>query len=151
LSVNGLKLPAPVLRAGVKYSNGKPERNSFFEKFSLYLLRFEKAVEHLLKTGANMFPSDEQILAQSLISAKKPKSWQGYCSEQPLQMKSIMVTYPGFQSLPKGLKQMLVESERFFFEEETTFIRREGKPPSPFLTNMHRLAVEPKVSQSWSN
>lgn len=32
-------------------------------------------------------------------------------------MKSIMVTYPDFQSLPKGLKQMLLASETFFFDE----------------------------------
>jgi len=32
-------------------------------------------------------------------------------------MKTIILTYPGFQSLPKGLKQMLVASEAFFFGE----------------------------------
>jgi hypothetical protein len=32
-------------------------------------------------------------------------------------MKSIVVTYPYFQSLPKGLKMLLVESEGFFFRE----------------------------------
>ena len=32
-------------------------------------------------------------------------------------MKSIMVTYPDFQSLPKGLKQMLLASETFFFDQ----------------------------------
>ena len=66
-------------------------------------------------------------------------------------MKPIMMTYPGFQSLPKGLKQMLVESESFFFEEETTFIRRDGKSPSSLLKNIHGLAVRSKVSQSWNN
>ena len=121
----------------MKYSNGNPERNSFFEKFSLFLTPFGKAVEK---------PSDKP-----LISIKADFIWQDYCSEHALQMKSIMVTYPGFQSLPKGLKQMLVESERFFFEEETTFIRRDGKPPSAFLKSIHRLAVGPKVSQSWNN
>lgn len=30
-------------------------------------------------------------------------------------MKSIVVTYPSFQALPKGLKMLLVESEGFFF------------------------------------
>ena len=32
-------------------------------------------------------------------------------------MKTIIAIYPGFQSLPKGLKQMLVASESFFFRE----------------------------------
>lgn len=32
-------------------------------------------------------------------------------------MRSIMVTYPEFQSLPKGIKRMLLESERHFFDE----------------------------------
>jgi hypothetical protein len=32
-------------------------------------------------------------------------------------MKSIMVTYPGFSVLPKGLKQMLLVSEDLFFDE----------------------------------
>jgi hypothetical protein len=30
-------------------------------------------------------------------------------------MKSIVVTYPDFQSLPKGIKRMLVASESLFF------------------------------------
>jgi len=30
--------------------------------------------------------------------------------------KSIMVTYPGFQRLPKGVKQMLLASESHFFD-----------------------------------
>jgi hypothetical protein len=32
-------------------------------------------------------------------------------------MRSIMLTYPGFQSLPRGLKQMLVTSESRFFSD----------------------------------
>ena len=35
-------------------------------------------------------------------------------------MKSIMVTYPGFPTLPKGLKQMLLVSEEHFFAEART-------------------------------
>lgn len=38
-------------------------------------------------------------------------------------MKSIVTTYPGFQALPKGLKQMLVASESLFFDE--------ARPESP--------------------
>jgi len=32
-------------------------------------------------------------------------------------IKSITVTYPDFQSLPKGIKKLLVASESFFFRE----------------------------------
>lgn len=32
-------------------------------------------------------------------------------------MKSIIMTYPDFRALPKGLKQMLLASESFFFDE----------------------------------
>jgi hypothetical protein len=32
-------------------------------------------------------------------------------------MNSIVWTYPGFQTLPKGVKQMLVASEAHFFNE----------------------------------
>ena len=30
-------------------------------------------------------------------------------------MKSFILTYPGFQTLPRGIKQMLVASENNFF------------------------------------
>jgi hypothetical protein len=32
-------------------------------------------------------------------------------------MKTIMFTYPGFPSLPRGIKQLLVTSETHFFGE----------------------------------
>jgi hypothetical protein len=32
-------------------------------------------------------------------------------------LNSISATYPGFQSLPKGVKQMLLVTESVFFEE----------------------------------
>jgi hypothetical protein len=32
-------------------------------------------------------------------------------------MRTIILTYPGYQSLPRGLKQMLVASENFYFDE----------------------------------
>ncbi len=32
-------------------------------------------------------------------------------------MRSIMMTYPGFQSLPRGIRKMLLVSETFFFVE----------------------------------
>jgi hypothetical protein len=42
-------------------------------------------------------------------------------------MKSILVTYPNFRLLPKGLKQLLLASESFFFEEATSPPRREAR------------------------
>jgi len=32
-------------------------------------------------------------------------------------MRSIILTYPGYQSLPQGLKQLLVASESDFFSD----------------------------------
>lgn len=67
-------------------------------------------------------------------------------------MKPIMMTYPGYQRLPKGVKQMLVESESFFFEEETTFIRRDGKRAFPLANgNMRPFVIGRGVSYSWNN
>lgn len=34
-----------------------------------------------------------------------------------VKMRTIILTYPRFQSLPRGIKQMLVTSESFFFGE----------------------------------
>jgi hypothetical protein len=65
-------------------------------------------------------------------------------------MKPIMVVYPGYQALPKGLKQLLVESESFFFEEETTFFRRDRKADSTGA-NADRFSVGQPLSKSWIN
>jgi hypothetical protein len=44
-------------------------------------------------------------------------------------MKSILLTYPGFQSLPKGVKKMLVTSETHFFKnaKHSSTARREAQ------------------------
>lgn len=68
-----------------------------------------------------------------------------------IDMKPIMMVYPGFQMLPKGLKQLLVESESFFFEEETTFFRRDRKSSAFSSANNDRLAVGQQLSNSWNN
>jgi hypothetical protein len=52
-------------------------------------------------------------------------------------LHSITATYPEFQALPKGVKQMLLVSESVFFEDargsqQTT---RRGQPP-------HQMPVE---------
>jgi len=45
-------------------------------------------------------------------------------------MKSIVVTYPDYQSLAKGIKKMLVVSETLFFGEAkgAPVIHRDAKP-----------------------
>ena len=41
-------------------------------------------------------------------------------------MKSIITTYPDFQSLPKGIRSMLVASESFFFGEGNSRMQKPG-------------------------
>jgi hypothetical protein len=65
-------------------------------------------------------------------------------------MKPIMMVYQGFQMLPKGLKQLLVESESFFFEEETTFFRRDRRPIGSPSVNAHLVGGR-RLSKSWKN
>jgi hypothetical protein len=48
-------------------------------------------------------------------------------------MKSIMVTYPDFQALPKGIKRLLVMSESLFFGE--------SKAPSDGRSGPARMGV----------
>jgi hypothetical protein len=52
-------------------------------------------------------------------------------------MKTIMFTYPGFQSLPRGIKQMLVTSETLFFAETGTNAAntRSARPGNAGLEN----------------
>jgi len=76
---------------------------------------------------------------------------KGAAMIRAIDMKPIMVIYPGFQTLPKGLKQLLVESESFFFEEETTFFRRNPKRVAALLTNNEFRAVRQPLSKSWKN
>jgi len=63
-------------------------------------------------------------------------------------MKPIMMVYPGYHALPKGLKQLLVESESFFFEEETTFFRRDRRSAVSQVANSDSLAGQ-ELSISW--
>jgi hypothetical protein len=36
-------------------------------------------------------------------------------------MNASVLSYPGFQALPKGTKQMLIASEEYFFEQGVPF------------------------------
>jgi|GEM_PF-5471182 len=52
-------------------------------------------------------------------------------------MKSIMATYPGFQTLPRGVKRLLLASENFFFNEAPAPVARPGVAS---LVNVHPWA-----------
>jgi len=69
-------------------------------------------------------------------------------------MKSIMVTYPDFQKLPKGLKQMLVASESFFFEETKTAPKQVGEDPqlaAVVSLRNERLRMGSLLHPAWKN
>ena len=63
-------------------------------------------------------------------------------------MKTILSTYPDFQSLPKGLKQLLVASESFYFGEARPAAAeigelKDGKVPQFFkAANFNRPLVK---------
>jgi hypothetical protein len=59
---------------------------------------------------------------------KEQRKWNG---ERSGPMNATILNYPGFQTLPKGVKQMLLVSESYFFEE--------GPPPS----QLYRYALAP--------
>ena len=65
-------------------------------------------------------------------------------------MKLIMTTYPGFQTLPKGVKQMLLVSESFFFDEmrqpaKSTVATSNANGSPPFSLD---LACEPGIVEA---
>jgi hypothetical protein len=67
-------------------------------------------------------------------------------------MKSIMVTYRDFQALPKGLKQMLLASESFFFDETNVHVadsRLEKQALAALIGG--RLGPQPPLHPSWRN
>ena len=71
-------------------------------------------------------------------------------------MKSIMMTYPNFQALPRGLRIMLLESESFFFGEANSQAWQEigkwmmaMKPGGPgWLPYRHPLQM---FDSAWKN
>lgn len=74
---------------------------------------------------------------------------RGVAMIRTIDMKPIMMVYPGFQMLPKGLKQLLVESESFFFEEETTFFRRDRTQGAALGVNKRDFSGGHRMSISW--
>jgi hypothetical protein len=43
-------------------------------------------------------------------------------------MRTIILTYPEFQSLPRGIKQMLLATESFYFGETEVHAARADRP-----------------------
>ena len=61
-------------------------------------------------------------------------------------MKLIMMTYPGFQDLPKGVKKMLLASETFFFDET----HRQTKRPTPGSLPLPLAVVMPSAPAAFT-
>jgi hypothetical protein len=57
-------------------------------------------------------------------------------------MRSIVFTYPGFRSLPKGLKQLLVTSENHFFVEAKWAFAKPGPIRSKLMDYWSRVQPE---------
>jgi hypothetical protein len=69
-------------------------------------------------------------------------------------MKSIMMTYPDFAALPKGLKQMLLASESFFFNEtkaQTNRAEADKTAVALLAAAAAWLRIEPAWHPSWRN
>lgn len=62
-------------------------------------------------------------------------------------MKSVMMTYPGFRELPKGVKKMLLVSETFFFGEARIPTARSVRSAVP-VTVFDRCAMAGSVAQA---
>jgi len=60
-------------------------------------------------------------------------------------MKSIVTTYPGFQSLPRGIKQLLVISESAFFDEARPAIARPSAIQSKVGNYLREIQPESKI------
>jgi hypothetical protein len=56
-----------------------------------------------------------------------------------MSLNSITSTYPGFQSLPKGVKQLLLVSESLFFEDAKTAPKAESGPHQAPVTVPHEV------------
>jgi hypothetical protein len=59
-------------------------------------------------------------------------------------MKSIITTYPDFQTLPTGVKKMLLASETHYFDEAKTGTAR----PKPSRRTNHRINIPTLVNRS---
>jgi len=65
-------------------------------------------------------------------------------------MKSILITYPNFQSLPKGIKSMLVISESDFFRDVQTSRLKRGTRSAKLSNGLCR-GRPLTLPSSWKN
>ncbi len=69
-------------------------------------------------------------------------------------MRTITLAYPGFQTLPRGVKKMLVVSESFFFGESDTSKTAHPQPVQIRVQNVPRKEAAVKVvfeNSGWQN
>ena len=64
-----------------------------------------------------------------------------------MMLTSITATYPGFQTLPKGIKQMLLASESLYFDD-TRFISKTRTASQALVQIAVAKAVSSEVSKS---
>jgi hypothetical protein len=62
-----------------------------------------------------------------------------------MTLHSITATYPGFQSLPKGVKQMLLVSESLFFDEARGVQKTSQTVRQQVLADVQHLQGRPDV------
>lgn len=75
-------------------------------------------------------------------------------------MKSIILTYPSYQTLPRGIKQMLVATENDFFSQaiparsNTLLVKTPGLPISASRTAQTfngRFGAKAQAAPIWEN
>jgi hypothetical protein len=68
-------------------------------------------------------------------------------------MKSIMMTYPDFIRLPRGIKQMLVASESLFFAEVGARTKRPAREALTIPVSFKRELTFESASRfpAWNN
>ena len=69
-------------------------------------------------------------------------------------MRTITLAYPGFQTLPRGVKYMLVVSESFFFGESDTSKTPHAQAVQILVKNVQRQDAGAKVvfgNSDWKN
>jgi hypothetical protein len=69
-------------------------------------------------------------------------------------MRTITLAYPGFQTLPRGVKKMLVVSESFFFGESDTSKTPHSQPVQIIVQSVQRKDADAKAvfgNSDWKN
>ncbi len=62
------------------------------------------------------------------------------------EMRTIILTYPEFQSLPRGIKQMLLATESFYFGETEVAVHQ-SNVHKPKETHPAHAAVVTRLGQ----